>query len=484
MDDARDAPQARQLGLLRFAVVADLLASPPEPGGLATALRDQADKTWTLPNGTPTRFAVSTIEGWYYTARNATDPVMALTSKARSDRGRRRAIDDVLLAELRRQYELHPSWTAQLHAKNLAARIREKYADTHSPPPSYATVRRTLRSQGWNRQRTPRTEGHAEALAKKARRETRRFEATHAHALWHFDFHDGSRRVLDKEGRWHTPQLLAFLDDRTRLVCHIQWYLHEDVERLVHGLVQAMLKRGLPRELMHDNGSAMKAAEFLQGLEDLGIESKPTLPYSPEQNGKQEKFWDVVEGQLMALLQRVDPLDLDTLNVATQAWVEGEYHRDNHEGIGMTPLDRLESSPSVVRPSPSIEDLRLRFTQRVTRTQRRSDGTLSVEGIRFEVPARLRTLRKLTVRYRRWDLSEAWLVDPRTADVLARVVPVDLTRNADGRRRALEEPDVAPAPPDADDDPLPAKMRELLADYAADGLPPGFLPLDDTEDQP
>ena len=184
----------------------------------------------------------------------------------------------------------------------------------------------------------------------------------------------------------------------------------------------------------------------------------------------------------MAMLERVDPLDLATLNVATQAWVEGEYHREKHEGIGVTPLDRLESSPSAVRPPPSIEELRLRFTQRVTRTQRRSDGTISIEGIRFEVPARLRTLRKFTVRYRRWDLSEAWLVDPRTADVLARVVPVDLTRNADGRRRTLEEPDATPAPAQTDDEPMPAKMRELLAQYAADGRPPGFLPLDDTED--
>ena len=150
----------------------------------------------------------------------------------------------------------------------------------------------------------------------------------------------------------------------------------------------------------------------------------------------------------------------------------------------MTPLERLETSSSVGRASLSIKDLRFRFTMRVRRTQRRSDGTISVEGVRFEIPSRLRALNKLTVRYRRWDLSEAWLVDQRNEDVLARVVPVDLTRNADGLRRVLEEPDVAPAPLDADDDPIPARLRELLEDYAADGLPPAFLPLDDTEEQP
>jgi len=483
MDEAHDAKLARQLGLLRFAIIGDLIASPPARGERAAALRTLADKTWALPDGTPIRFAFSTIETWYYMARDATDPVAVLTSKARSDRGSRKVIDELLLDELCRQYQLHPSWTAKLHTKNLAALIRQKYRDTHSPPPSYSTVRRTLRAQGWARQRRPRTEGEAAAIREKSRRETRSFEATHAHALWHFDFHDGSRRVLDKEGRWHTPQLLAFLDDCTRLVCHTQWYLGEDVERLLHGLWQAILKRGLPRAVLHDNGSAMRAAEFLQGLEDLGIASKPTLNYSPEQNGKQETFWAIVESQLMAMLELVDPLDLETLNRATQAWVEGDYHREHHEGIGMTPLDRLERAASVVRPAPTLDDLRFRFTQRKERTQRRSDGTISIKGVRFEIPSRLRALRKLTVRYRRWDLSESWIVDPRNEDVLARVVPVDLTRNADGRRRELEEPDVTPTPLGDSEDPIPAKLRELLEDYAADGLPPAFLPLDDTEDQ-
>lgn len=484
MTDTAHIAGARRLGLLRFAIISDLLMSPPPRGQLRAALQALAERTWTLPCGTPTTFGFSTIEGWYYDAREASDPVAALTSKARSDRGTRRVIDDTLLAELERQYVLHPSWTAKLHAKNLAATVREKYAQTHSPPPSYATVRRAMNAQGWRRQRRPRTEGHAESIRQKSARETRSFEMTHAHALWHFDFHDGSRRVLGKDGTWHTPQLLAFLDDRTRIICHIQWYLAEDVERLVHGLTQAILKRGLPRAVHHDNGSAMKAAEFRQGLEDLGVTSKPTLGYSPEQNGKVETLWAAVESQLMAMLERVDPLDLDTLNRATQAWAEGEYHREVHDSLRVSPLERFEASDDASRPSPSLEELRRAFTQQEPRTQRRSDGTISILGTRFEIPSRLRTLRKVSVRFRRWDLSEAWIVDPRTRDVLARIVPLDLEANADGRRASLEEPDTSPAGPDVDDDPMPARLRELLRDYAADGLPPGFLPLDDTKETP
>jgi transposase InsO family protein len=102
--------------------------------------------------------------------------------------------------------------------------------------------------------------------------------------LWHADFHHGSLKVLTAGGSWVTPILLAFLDDRSRLCCHPQWYFAETAEAFVHGLCQAIQKRGLPRALMTDNGSPMTAAETREGLERLGITHATTLPYSPYQN--------------------------------------------------------------------------------------------------------------------------------------------------------------------------------------------------------
>jgi len=199
MDDGDDAKTARRLALLRFAIIGDLLAAPPERGELATALRDLARRPWSLPDGSPRRFAFSTIEDWFYKARHATDPVSALTPVPRSDRGIRKVLDDVLLADLRKQYALHPSWTKKLHAVNLAALVRQKYPGRKAP--SYNTVRRVMKAQGWVRQRRPKTAGQQQAAARLASREVRSFEATHTAALWHFDFHDGSRRVLDADGK-------------------------------------------------------------------------------------------------------------------------------------------------------------------------------------------------------------------------------------------------------------------------------------------
>ena len=136
-----------------------------------------------MPPVSPIRFARSTIEHWYYTARNATDPVRALTAAVRSDRGTSKVMDDVLLDALEEQYTRYPEWTAKLHADNLAAFVRRHHPERI--PPSYTTVRRTLRRKGWARQRKVRTEGQRQALIRKGSREVRGFEMDHVHALWH-----------------------------------------------------------------------------------------------------------------------------------------------------------------------------------------------------------------------------------------------------------------------------------------------------------
>jgi hypothetical protein len=146
----------------------------------------------------------------------------------------------------------------------------------------------------------------------------------------------------------------------------------------------------------------------------------------------------------------------------------------------MTPAERMLGGPDASRPAPPIDVLRRRFTRKETRTQRRGDGTVSIKGIRFEMPSRLRTLRHPTIRWRSWDLSLAWVVDSRTDDVLAEIRPVDKETNARRGRRIVEPIPGCEAPkPSPDDDPLPPLLRKLLAEYSATGLPPAYLPKDE-----
>jgi putative transposase len=479
MDDA--LIRTERWARFRFSVIGGLLASPPEGGALQEALRDLAARTYQHPfTSERMRLGFSTLERWYYQAKATADPLAALGRKVRADTGRTWALAPELLALLAAQYQRYPRWTVQLHYDNLAAEIAKR--PDLGALPSYQTVRRRMQEQGWVRRKGPRhpTAGQQRALDRRDAREVRSFEASTVHGLWHLDFHQARVKVLDAAGRWHTPMVLAILDDHSRLCCHLQGYLAETAECLVHGLTQALLKRGLPRALLTDNGAAMLAAETREGLARLGIVHETTLPYSPYQNGKQEVFWAQLEGRLLELLRDVTPLRLAFLNQAAQAWVEQDYHRRPHRELaGATPLARLCAGPDGGRPAPDPDALRLAFSRQCLRTQRRSDGTVTLGGVRYDVPSRFRTLTTLTLRAPRWDPSQVRLLDPRTGHPLARLLPQDKAGHATGQRRALEPLPAAPPVPAAAADALPALLRQWLADYAATGLPPAYLPKDD-----
>lgn len=458
---------------LRFSIIGELLASPPEPGQLRGRLEQLAARTWQHPTtGEPVRFGVSTLERWLYLARkHPEDPFGALARKVRKGAGQRPSVGPRLEAALRKQYAAHPKWSYKLHHDNLRALVRSD--PPLGPLPSYTTLTRFMKERGMTRRRRRRKRDAAAPEIEP--REQRLFEVSHVGGLWHFDFHPGSRHVLTPDGKWNEVKALGVLDDKSRACGHLQWYTRESAETLCHTLRQAILKRGLPRAVMSDNGTPMLAAETTQGLERLGILHHTTLPYHPEQNAKQETFWDIVEGRLMAMLEGERELTLELLGRATQAWVEQDYHRSVHEEIGMTPLEAFVAGPSVMRPSPCSDALRRAFRRQETRTQRRSDGTLTVQGVRFEVPAAYRTLVRPTVRFAHWDLSSIDLVDPRTSALLRTLYPVDKQRNADRRRRAIRaEPQAVPEPEPASG--IAPLLEQMMADYAATGLPPAYLP--------
>jgi len=472
---------------LRFSVVGPLLAAPPRRGELQAELERLAAKQWRHPvTNEPTRFGLKTIQHWYYQAKHApVDPVGKLRRKPRKDRGQQSALSDALKQAIHAQYAAHRSWSYQLHHDNLAAWVDAEPA--LGPLPSYATVRRYMRSVGLTRRAKlggEPTAGKRRAERRLDEREVRSYENEYVNGLWHLDFHHGRKKVLVEHGAYVTPLALGIIDDHSRLVCHLQWYLAETAENLVHGLCQAIHKRGLPRSMMTDNGKAMTADETKQGLARLGIVHETTLPHSPYQNAKQESFWAQLEGRLGAMVENVADLSLARLNEVTQAWVEGEYNRKRHAELGTPPLRRFLDGKDVGRPSPTSEVLRLAFCAADRRTQRKSDGTISLDGRRFELPSRYRHLDQVTIRRASWDLSWVHLVDERTDTILCRLYPLDKAANADGRRRTLEPlgapvASAAPASPE-----LPPLLAKLVAAQQDSGLPPAYLPKDERATPP
>lgn len=180
----------------------------------------------------------------------------------------------------------------------------------------------------------------------------------------------------------------------------------------------------------------------------------------------------------MGMLEGYSELTLEFLNEATQAWVEIEYNRSRHREIDGSPVDRFAHAPDVLRTSPAADALREAFRQQTSRRQRHSDGTISLEGVRFEVPGRYRHFKDVTLRYARWDLSRVDIVDATSGTVLTAIYPLDRSANADGRRSVVEPhaSESATLETERQSDELPPLLQSILAEYSATGTPPAYLP--------
>jgi transposase InsO family protein len=443
-------------------------------------LKELAVRSWKNPiSGKQTKYGLATIERWYYRAkRERGSTVSALRRKTRTDTGVTRVLDEGVKQLLREQHHEHPSWSYKLHADNLAVTLRARKQPIAIP--SSATVCRWMQSCGLIKTHTVRGQSRAGAVAARAHlaaTEVRSYENEYVGGLWHLDYHHCRCQILRPSGRWQTPVCMAILDDHSRIAAHVQWYLAETSENLIHAFCQALQKRGLPRLLLSDNGSPMLSAEVSAGLLSLGIVHETTLPYSPYQNGKQERFWGSLEARCVAMLENCADLSLATLNEATSAWVELEYNRVKHSEIGCTPLERFLHAPNVSRPCPTSAELKAAFMRETTRKQRRNDGTVSIDAKRFEVPGRYRHLRELRIRYAEWDLSAVHLVDA-TGTVLCPLYPQDKAANAAGFRRTITPEARQVELPKGEIAPL---LKKLMADHAATGFPPSYIPKHEKE---
>ncbi len=463
----------------RFGVVATLLSSPPSKGELQPRLQALVQHEWLHPiTRKPFNVALSTIERWYYRAKDVPDPVAALRPKRREDAGKHKILSSKLTEMLRDQYAQHKSWSYQLHYDNLLA-LMSTCCDLNNKP-SYSTVRRYMKGNGMTKQRriVHRDTAGAQAAQKRLQtREVRSYEIDYVHGLWHLDYHHGSRKIMTAKGEWVKPILLSILDDRSRVICHAQWYLDETTDTLVHGFSQAIQKRALPRAIMSDNGAAMTSDEFTEGLERLGIQHQKTLPYSPYQNAKQEVFWNNIEGRLMAMLEGQKEITLELLNEATHAWLEREYHHRKHSELKCSPIERYMQGPSVGRDSPSSDTLRSAFRMQLKRKQRRSDGTVSIYGCRYEIPSRYQHLESVYIHVARWDLTRVDLVDIHDNKVLCRIYPLDKSANASGKRRVLESTPVQHIT--HTESSIAPLLQQYMAEYSATGMPPAYIPKDE-----
>ena len=115
------------------------------------------------------------------------------------------------------------------------------------------------------------------------------FVARYVGQLWHADIH---YVTIDQQQCY----LLGFIDDRSRFLLYYEILSNKTSEACSQAFIKALGQvQVFPKMLTIDNGGEFTGNPFQSVLQLCGIEEYRTHPYTPEQNGKIERFWLTIE---------------------------------------------------------------------------------------------------------------------------------------------------------------------------------------------
>lgn len=213
------------------------------------------------------------------------------------------------------------------------------------------------------------------------------FSMPHANQLWQADTMFGPHcETGHAPGARQQAKLIAFIDDASRILCHGEFFFAENVDTLVTALRAAFYKRGVPEQLLVDNGSIYCSAEITLVCARVGCVLRHTAVRDAAAKGKIERFFRRVRDQF--LVRQLDLSSLDVLNRQFTQWVETEYNATEHDALGMKPIDRFGIDLSRVRfLAPSEHSDELFFAEADRKVKK--DNTFSFQGHRYEAPAAL-----------------------------------------------------------------------------------------------
>ena len=171
----------------------------------------------------------------------------------------------------------------------------------------------------------------------------------------------------------------------------------EVLEAMIKALRAAFYKRGLPEQLLVDNGSIYCCQEITLVCARVGCILRHTAVRDAAAKGKIERFFRRVRDQF--LVRNLDLSSLSELNKQFTQWVEHEYNASQHATLGMKPIDRFGIDLSRIRFLSPSEDTDELFYAEAIRTVKK-DNTFSFRGVRYETPLDLRG-KKIELRYQR-----------------------------------------------------------------------------------
>lgn len=371
MNDEQREQKRRQITEFRYAMVAELANPYLSTAQVSALIRQKSEQEHEVPYSGKRMLSEACIRKWMYAYKK--HGKAGLEPKLRSDTGACRSLSESETALLLSHLEASP----QLCATTVLAGLKKqgKIAGTISS----SSLSRLVRSAGLDRQR------RLQAAAEQKQLKFEFFsplECIQADCMY-------SVSVPDGKGKRRKAILLTFLDDATRRILYSHFAFSERAVDFEAGIKHILLAHGRIGRIYVDNGSNFVSSQTKRILDSIGILIIHSRPYTPRGRGKQERFYRTARAQFFRTLDPESLSGLDDLTMRFRRWVESEYHRSPHRGLGgATPLDRwIERAKHIIAFDPAI-DLEEAFRHEISRKVYR-DSTVTLDGVLYEVPSTL-----------------------------------------------------------------------------------------------
>jgi putative transposase len=344
-------------------------------------IHNVAAMTFLDEEGNSRRFTWRTIQTWFYRYKN--HGITGMTNHSRKDKGQTRKVTPEELLEA--LSAARPHFHNQCANKRALFRFCIEKSLLDPDRIAQTTFYRFIRDY------------NLLAADESDSKPRLAFSMKYANQLWQADTMFGPYVDTGMSLGRKQAKLIAFIDDASRVLCHGEFFFEENVDTLVQAIRAAFYKRGVPEQLLVDNGSIYCSQEITLICARVGCILRHTAVRDAAAKGKIERFFRRVRDQF--LVQKLDLSSLEALNCQFTHWVENDYNAMPHDAIGMKPIDRFGIDLARVRflaPSEHNDEL---FYAEATRKVKK-DNTFSFLGRRYETPVDLRD-REIHLRYDR-----------------------------------------------------------------------------------
>ncbi len=351
----------------RYGVIAELANPYIAWGEVRRLIKEKAEREYYIPYSNKNRITEVCIKNWLKRYRKYGRE--GLLPKTRNDYGSCRTMKAEEVAELVKCLEQKPALTATACLKKLQeeGKITSRL--------STSSLSRLVLASGMDRESRKQKVSEEKNL---------KFDFFYPLECVQSDDMHGFL-VPDGKGKKRKAILMTFLDDATRRILYANFSFTERSIEFEAGIKHILKAHGRIAMLYVDNGSPFVSRQTKRILDILGIVIAHSTVRRPQGRGKQERFYRRAKDQFVRPLDKESIKGLGDLNARFRSWIESEYHRTPHRGLGgKTPLDVwLEKAKYIVHMDPSI-DLEQAFLHEESRKVYK-DSTLTLNGTLYEV---------------------------------------------------------------------------------------------------